>query len=183
MVKVSKKFRKGRKKKASSDKETKAEGLGENSTIQNDIGVSNIKQPEEIRDAHNGIQNTISDAKQETITPAHTDKCEESALEKDISGGNLPQTMDHKNSGCANEDPYGTGDSSSDEQAAATNEVDFQVSTLVSSFANNNIIQKLGWLLKFYKTNSTSTNDYVIRMLRRISEDLELSPMLYQVRL
>ncbi|PON58258.1 Timeless protein [Parasponia andersonii] len=180
-LRVSRKIRKGRKKKALRDKETKAEVLGEDSAIQNDIGISNIEQPEEMGDAHKGIQSRSSDGKQEIITPAPTDKCEGSVLETDISGGSLPQTTDHKNSGCANEDLYGTGDSSSDEQAAATNEVDFQVSTLVSSFAHNNIIQKLGWLLKFYKSNSTSTNDYIISMLRRISDDLELSPMLYQL--
>ncbi|XP_062120286.1 topoisomerase 1-associated factor 1 [Humulus lupulus] len=181
-LRVSKKSRKGRKKKALNDKETKAELSGEHSTFANEIGVSNIEPPAEKGDAHTGVENTSSDDKQETTTPAHTDKCEGSVLETDISGGSLPQ-MDHKNSGCANEDPYGTGDSSSDEQAPETNEVDFQVSTLVSSFANNNIIQKLCWLLKFYKSNSTSTNNYIIRMLRRISDDLELSPMLYQLSL
>uniref|UniRef100_A0A803PQ24 Timeless N-terminal domain-containing protein n=1 Tax=Cannabis sativa TaxID=3483 RepID=A0A803PQ24_CANSA len=202
MVKVSKKSRKGRKKKALNDKETKAELPeehstfekaelpgehstfekaelpGEHSTFENEIGVSNIEQPAEKGDAHTGVENKSSDDKQETTTPDHTDECEGSALETDTNGGNLPQT-EHKNS----EDPYGTGDSSSDEQAPETNEVDFQVSTLVSSFANNHIIQKLCWLLKFYKSNSTSTNDYIIRMLRKISDDLELSPMLYQLSL
>ncbi|KAM6586710.1 hypothetical protein CsatA_009315 [Cannabis sativa] len=201
-LRVSKKSRKGRKKKALNDKETKAELPeehstfekaelpgehstfekaelpGEHSTFENEIGVSNIEQPAEKGDAHTGVENKSSDDKQETTTPDHTDECEGSALETDTNGGNLPQT-EHKNS----EDPYGTGDSSSDEQAPETNEVDFQVSTLVSSFANNHIIQKLCWLLKFYKSNSTSTNDYIIRMLRKISDDLELSPMLYQLSL
>ena len=57
---------------------------------------------------------------------------------------------------------YGTDDSSGDEQASALDEVDFKVSTLVSAFANNHVIQNLCWLLK-------------------ICDDLELSPMLYQV--
>lgn len=75
---------------------------------------------------------------------------------------------------------YGT-DSSSDEQLAGIDEVNFKISTLVSAFANNTIIQNLCWLLKFYKSNSTTTNHYIICMLQRICDDLELSPMLYQV--
>lgn len=74
-----------------------------------------------------------------------------------------------------------TDDSSGDEQLVLTNEVDFKTSSLVYALANNSIIQKLCWLLKFYKSNSASTNHYIINMLRRICDDLELSPMLYQV--
>ena len=61
-------------------------------------------------------------------------------------------------------------------------EVDFKVSTLVSALANNHVIQNLCWLLKFYKSNSTRTNRYIICILRKICDDLELSQMLYQVR-
>ncbi|XP_047324602.1 uncharacterized protein LOC124928117 [Impatiens glandulifera] len=77
----------------------------------------------------------------------------------------------------------GSGDSSNDEQIAETNEVDFNVSTMVSALANNSIIQNLCWLLKFYKSNSVRTNHYILIILRRICEDLELSPMLYQLSL
>lgn len=72
-------------------------------------------------------------------------------------------------------------DSSGDEQLIAHNEVDFNVSTLVSAFANNSIVHNLCWLLKFYKCNSVHTNHHIISILRKISDDLELSPMLYQV--
>lgn len=74
-----------------------------------------------------------------------------------------------------------TDESSEDDPVAATDEIDFSVSTLVSMFANNSVIQNLCWLLKFYKSNSAGTNHYITRLLRRICEDLELSPMLYQV--
>ncbi|XP_051138168.1 uncharacterized protein LOC127256292 [Andrographis paniculata] len=81
------------------------------------------------------------------------------------------------NDGCYLE----TDNSSGDEQPVLTNEVDFKPSSLLSALANNNVVQKLCWLLKFYKNNSVSTNHYIINMLRRICDDLELAPMLYQL--
>ncbi|KAL7106996.1 hypothetical protein ACP275_06G026300 [Erythranthe tilingii] len=73
--------------------------------------------------------------------------------------------------------------SSSDEQPVLADEVDLNVSSLVSALANNSIIQNLCWLLKSYKSNSITTNHYILSILRRICEDLELSPMLYQLSL
>ncbi|EYU25177.1 hypothetical protein MIMGU_mgv1a000309mg [Erythranthe guttata] len=73
--------------------------------------------------------------------------------------------------------------SSGDEQPVLADEVDLNVSSLVSALANNSIIQNLCWLLKSYKSNSITTNHYILTMLRRICEDLELSPMLYQLSL
>ncbi|KAJ9565068.1 hypothetical protein OSB04_001034 [Centaurea solstitialis] len=87
-----------------------------------------------------------------------------------------------ENSKCGNtNDDYVSDVSSADEQLDAKNEVDLNVSSLVSSLANNTIIQNLCWLLKFYKSNSIRTNHYIICALRRICEDMELSPMLYQL--
>ena len=73
---------------------------------------------------------------------------------------------------------YGTDDSWGDEQAAVLDEIDFKVSALVSAFANKHVIQNICWLLKLYKNNSTRT----LCILQKICEDLELSPMSYQVR-
>ncbi|XP_076911827.1 uncharacterized protein LOC143569918 [Bidens hawaiensis] len=81
------------------------------------------------------------------------------------------------------DDDYGSDDSSDDEPRESTNEVDFKASSLVSSLANSTIIQNLCWLLKFYRSNSIRTNHYIITALRRVCEDLELSPMLYQLSL
>ncbi|KAL5718707.1 hypothetical protein ACHQM5_011584 [Ranunculus cassubicifolius] len=78
---------------------------------------------------------------------------------------------------------FESDDSSDDDMQAARNEVDFKVSGFVFTFANNSIIQNLCWLLKFYKSNSVSTNHYIVCMFRRICDDLELSPMLYQLSL
>lgn len=75
----------------------------------------------------------------------------------------------------------GTDDSSDGEEQTATDEVDFKVSTFISAFANNSIIQNICWLLKFYKSNPKQTNHHIVSILRRITEELELSPMLYQV--
>ncbi|XP_008802054.2 protein timeless homolog [Phoenix dactylifera] len=78
---------------------------------------------------------------------------------------------------------YETADSSNDDQLPATTEVDFNISRLVTSFANNAVLHNLCWLLKYYKSNSASTNHYIICMLRRFCDDLEISPMLYQLSL
>lgn len=77
---------------------------------------------------------------------------------------------------------YEIEDLSDGDQLPATSEADFNVTRLVSSFANSTVIQNLCWLLKYYKSNSASTNHYIICMLRRFCDDLELSPMLYQVK-
>ncbi|PKA64247.1 hypothetical protein AXF42_Ash009467 [Apostasia shenzhenica] len=80
------------------------------------------------------------------------------------------------------DEEYGMSNSSNDDQPA-NNEVNFNISALVSIFASNIVIHNLCWLLKHYKANSVSTNHYVICMLMRFCEDLELSPMLYQLSL
>ncbi|KAL5568479.1 hypothetical protein UlMin_025054 [Ulmus minor] len=180
-LRVTRKSRKGRKKKALINKEKETELLGEHCTVQNEIDVSTGEQPSEASDADKGVLNANSDEK-DIIDPAQADNCEASVIETDIIDGSSPQ-KDKKNSDHTNDDLYGTGDSSGGEQVAVTNEVDLNVSTLISCFGNNNIIHKLCWLLKFYKSNSSSSNNYIIRILRRITDDLELSPMLYQLSL
>lgn len=79
-------------------------------------------------------------------------------------------------------DEEGESSDSSVDHQPATSEVDFNVSRLISSLANNSVVQNICWLLKHYKSNSYRTNHYIICMLRRFCEDLELSPMLYQVK-
>lgn len=182
MIKVSKKSRKVRKKKTPIEKDTENKLLEEHATIQKEIGISNEEQSTDVSVTENRSLNTISDGKEDTIIPDQPDECKISLLETEKIES-LAQ-IDRRDSDYVNGDlGYGTGDSSADEQVAATDEVDFKVSTLISAFASHSIIQKLCWLLKFYKTNSTSTNHYIVSMLRRISDDLGLSPMLYQVKL
>ncbi|XP_015878277.3 uncharacterized protein LOC107414639 [Ziziphus jujuba] len=182
-LRVSKKLRRVRKKKDSSDKAKEIDTLGEHPTVQNETSISCAEPSAEMSNANQGILDTSSHEKQDISIPSHADESEMLMMEKDNTGVSLPQKMDIKNSGFANDDLNGAGDSSGDEQVATTDEVDFKVSTLVSAFANNSIIQRLCWLLKFYKNNSTTTNHYIISMLKRISDDLELSPMLYQLSL
>lgn len=164
-----------------SEKETENKLLGEHETIQKENDISNGEQSTDMSVTGKRSLHTISDGKQDIIIPRQPDEGKNSLLETK----NFPDSqaqIDYKNSGDANGDPcYSTGDSSGDEQVPATAEVDFKVSSLVSAFSNNSIIQKLCWLLKFYKSNLTRTNHYIVCMLRRISHDLELSPMLYQV--
>uniref|UniRef100_A0A803M022 Timeless N-terminal domain-containing protein n=1 Tax=Chenopodium quinoa TaxID=63459 RepID=A0A803M022_CHEQI len=92
---------------------------------------------------------------------------------------------DQKESNEINDNFVATGaddcDSSADEQITATNEVDFKMTSLLFSLANSSIISNLCCLLKNYKSNSTATNHYILCLLRRISDDLDLAPMLYQL--
>ncbi|KAL9412393.1 hypothetical protein AB3S75_045925 [Citrus x aurantiifolia] len=184
-LRVSRKSRKGRKKgTVKGNKETENELSGNHATIHNENCISNsgdlanscIPQKEIVTDA-------TSDGKEDTGIPFKVDDHEIAVQERGNLGGSQLQ-MDSRKSDHAENDHYcSTGDSSGDEQPTATNEVDFRVSTFLSAFANSSIIQKLCWLLKFYKSNSNRTNHYIICMLRRITDDLELSPMLYQLSL
>lgn len=174
-----------RKKKELIDKAKETDLVGEQSAGQNEISISNTEQLTETSNAYKdkGILDTSSDKKQDSANSVSAEESETLMLETDSAKVNLPQQMDCKKSSDVNDDLYGPGDSSGDEQLAVTDEVDFKVSSLVSTIANNNsIIQKLCWLLKFYKINPNSTNHSIISILRRISDDLELSPMLYQVK-
>ncbi|KAI4330916.1 hypothetical protein MLD38_029155 [Melastoma candidum] len=76
-----------------------------------------------------------------------------------------------------------TSDSSGDEQMVGHSEVDFKLPNLLSTFANSSVIHNLCWLLSFYQSNSTSTNKCIISILRTITDDLGLAPMLYQLSL
>lgn len=128
-------------------------------------------------------ENLVSDGKAENMVgTGHVNELRIPPTDTEDPGDDLPHVEKHKSQ---EPDSVALGtDSSSDDgdEPAAMNEVDFKVSNFVSTFANNTIIQNLCWLLKFYKSNSISTNHYIISMFRRICDDLELSPMLYQVK-
>lgn len=181
MIKVSKKSRKVRKKKVLSDKmETKNEMSRDEVTNQDLNLSSNTEEPADLSTLQEKSQGNVTSDNQENICNAiQVDKPEIVSPEM----ANLPpvgnRKSDHKdyNLSCSSDD------SSGDELPAANYEVDFKVSTFVSAFANHNIIQNLCWLLRFYKSNSISTNHYIICMLQKITDDLDLSPMLYQVSL
>lgn len=166
------------------NKETENELSGNHATIQNGNSISNggdlaisCIPPKEI------LTDGTSNGKEDIGIPFKVDD-HEMAVQETGSQGDSPLQMDDRKYDHAKEDHYcSTGDSSGDEQPTATNEVDFKVSTFLSAFANSSIIQKLCWLLKFYKNNSNRTNHYIICMLRRIIDDLDLSPMLYQVKI
>ncbi|KAM0938422.1 hypothetical protein DsansV1_C23g0178051 [Dioscorea sansibarensis] len=104
-----------------------------------------------------------------------------------LGQGNLtddPSHIDNERSNNNIADPvYDTDGFSSEDEVPATYEVDFNISKLVLSFASDDSIRNLCWLLKFYKSNSACTNHYIICMLRRFCDDLDLYPMLYQLSL
>ncbi|XAR52266.1 hypothetical protein NMG60_11020233 [Bertholletia excelsa] len=179
---VSRKSRKKRTKKMLSDKSNKNEQPeGNHGLPQNEVGNCEESAPScllsqeklinpSLEAKGKGISNIEESGNDETKKPDH-----ESNLQETKNKGS-----DHENHG----DPYdGIVDSSGDEQLAATDEVDFNLSTLVSALANTTIIRNLCWLLKFYKSNARGTNHYIICMLQKICNDLELSPMLYQLSL
>ncbi|XP_068491170.1 uncharacterized protein [Phaseolus vulgaris] len=179
-LRVSKKSRKVKKKKIPEGTESGNKLSGDNNCIQNETGISTVNQSAENNLLQECLPNpnptgedvTLDDNEHEN----HVEEAENSQVGLEPMEATYPE---HDN-----EDMLGgTNDFSEDEQLNAINEVDFKVSALVSAFANHNIIQKLCWLLKFYKSNSFATNHYIISILRRISDDLELQPMLYQLSL
>ncbi|KAL7003535.1 hypothetical protein U1Q18_004688 [Sarracenia purpurea var. burkii] len=185
-LRVSRKSRKKRAKKMSNEKcDNLNQPVADHASLQNEVGSSGCEQS-----AHSSMLpeekliNPDSDAKVEDITvPFQVNVPETYDLKTPNHDSNLPE-MKNKRSDENKDDLYdGMGDSSSDEQLAATDEVDFKLSTLISALANNSIIQNLCWLLKFYKSNSTSLNHYIICILRKICDDMELAPMLYQLSL
>ncbi|KAL1552794.1 protein timeless isoform X1 [Salvia divinorum] len=177
-LRVSKKLRK-RKKKAETKNENVCEPSVGDVSIQNEIGSSTCEEPNEVNMLEketlpNDESNTETD---ESIRDAiKVDEPETNPANQRRNNAEVDDINITENDGLHTDD-------SSDEQPILADEVDFKVSTLVSALASNTIIQKLCWLLKFYKTNSIMTNHYIITVLRRICDDLELSPMLYQLSL
>ncbi|XP_060203765.1 uncharacterized protein LOC132632004 isoform X1 [Lycium barbarum] len=94
----------------------------------------------------------------------------------------LPETQ-QKLSDDVNDEHDQGGDYSSGDENVLTKEDDLKISALVSTLANNSTIHNLCWLLKYYKSNSIITNNSVICILQKLCDDLELSPMLYQLSL
>lgn len=92
----------------------------------------------------------------------------------------LPETQQKLSDDVNDEYDHG-GDYSSADENVLTREDDLKISALVSTLANNSTIHNLCWLLKYYKSNSIISNNSVIHILQKICDDLELSPMLYQV--
>ncbi|KAJ8752854.1 hypothetical protein K2173_008589 [Erythroxylum novogranatense] len=181
-LRVSKKSRGSRKKKApSGNKETGNELTAGEANVQdkNLLSCSEHLQisEKEIR------ENASSDHPENNELTVQVDAAKQSVQETVNFLGNLPQEDDGKNDSINDDVSCSADDSSGDEQTTVTCEVDFKVSTFVSTLANHSIIQNLCWLLKFYKSNSTRTNHYIISILRRITDDLDLSPMLYQLSL
>lgn len=179
IFKVSRKSRKVKKKKIPEGTESGDKPTADHSCIQNETGISTVDQSAENQPLQECLPNANSTG--EDVVPDDNDH--ENHVEEDLNSQVGLEPMEATNSEHVNEGMLdGTNDFSEDEQLNSINEVDFKVSTLVSAFANHNIIQKLCWLLKFYKSNSLATNHYIISMLKRISDELELHPMLYQVK-
>lgn len=177
-MKVSRKLKKSRKKKSLSRRiETEAAALAEDATVQKEMAISDDEQS--ARKDATPQENLNGEGQTSALPDAGVPEMPDiSAAESEKDDEKQQQTG---KSEFLNNLSDGSSDSSSDEQLIACNEVDFNVTALVSAFANNSIIHNLCWLLKFYKSNSADTNHHIISMLRKISDDLELSPMLYQV--
>ncbi|KAK4431393.1 hypothetical protein Salat_0901400 [Sesamum alatum] len=177
-LRVSKKSRKKRTNKTVSKNENVCEPSMDNATVQNEVGSSICEESADI--------NLIE---KETLKNQDFDVEADKSMRDSIpvdepvtKAANLASNESEADDiNVFHRDGLETDNSSGDEQLVLTDEVDFKVSSLVYALANNSIIQKLCWLLKFYKSNSIITNHYIVSMLRRICDDLELSPMLYQL--
>ncbi|XP_020966977.1 uncharacterized protein LOC107617476 isoform X2 [Arachis ipaensis] len=181
-LRVSKKSKKIRKKKLPEVIESADKQIEEHSSIQNEDGICIGNESAESQPLQKDNPSNANPPGEEGIV-VPDDSEHENVVEE---FGNLDslEPTENKNPKHANEDELDENvDSSDEEQLNTICEVDFKVSTLVSTFANHNIIQKLCWLLKFYKSNSLATNHYIISMLRRISDDLELHATFYQLSL
>ncbi|KAL3653587.1 hypothetical protein CASFOL_003268 [Castilleja foliolosa] len=180
-LRVSKKARKKRTKKTTAKNENVSEPNAATVTPMSEVGNSTCSEPVDInmlknetlpnQDVDFEADKSIGDSIKvdQPVSKPHNMENESEAIDKNISDNNGLHLEGDESSG--------------DEHQVLTDEVDFKVSSLVSALASNTIIQKLCWLLKYYKTNSIATNHYIITMLRRICDDLELSPMLYQLSL
>lgn len=170
------------KKKINAEKDNANEAVQDHVSTRNEFSTLGCEQSEHLSNSEMDVS-TIpsSDGKEDdTQVPLRGDDKDTPVLEAENPGSNIPE-IKTKETDDVSED-HETDDSCDGEQVPLIDEVDFKVSTLVSALANTHIIQNVCWLLKFYKSNSVSTNHYIICMLRRICEDLELSPMLYQVK-
>ncbi|GMH08931.1 hypothetical protein Nepgr_010771 [Nepenthes gracilis] len=198
-LRVSRKARKRRKKNKMTDRVNNTFGdqvTTENNTVNETVGDKVASEEFQIFD-HEGCAESADIATHEKNVrisgsvekdESHSmsvsvDMPQASGFEEDNGQNNLPQ-IDSRDLNHNSDDiihGYGEGDSSGDEQLPLTYEVDFKITTLFTSLGSNSVINNVCWLLKFYKSNSTSTNQYVVNILRRICEDLNLSPMLYQL--
>ncbi|MED6218463.1 hypothetical protein PIB30_026798 [Stylosanthes scabra] len=179
-LRVSKKSKKIRKKNLPEVIESADKQIGEHSSIHKEDAISIGNESSESQPLQKDSPSNANLPGEESIVVSD-DNEHENVAEEVGKLGSLEPTEDTKLEN-ANEDMLDENADSDDEQLNTISEVDFKVSTLVSTFANHNIIQKLCWLLKFYKSNSLATNHYIISMLRRINDDLGLHAMLYQVR-
>ncbi|MBA0773629.1 hypothetical protein Gotri_008889 [Gossypium trilobum] len=182
LLRVSRKSRKGKKKKAVSETVTKSKQFEDHAAAPDVDGSSVCERPAEYVGEQESPMKVASGLKEDTNTSPLVDGPGTSET-KMGSPGDVPQVDDNAPGHADDDLCCCTDDSSDDEQAAAVNEVDFKVSSLISAFANCSFIQNLCWLLKFYRSNSSNTNQYIIVLLRKITDDLELAPMLYQLSL
>ncbi|XP_068665351.1 uncharacterized protein [Aristolochia californica] len=176
-LRVARKSRKSRKKTSRADTAAGAENLAENAILQNADGPDGDNDPgtgDQAKDLNSSkiecLRNLSSDEEEEKNN--HIEEAKICPPDKGIADIN----------GFSDKGKY-KGDSSGDDQSSSAKEVDFNVSKLVASFASNSCVQNLCWLLTFYKSNSTTTNYCIITLLRRICDDLNLAPMLYQLSL
>ncbi|KAL9237361.1 hypothetical protein vseg_011919 [Gypsophila vaccaria] len=152
--------------------------------MQNEIQRSSNEHPDgEIPEKEKSSQAADDGEDKNVDGSAPVDETETSMTEGQSTVSGLPE-----NEGKANQILENSGfngayvcSSSEDEQAAATAEVDFKMTSWLLHLATSSIISNICWLLKFYKSNSTATNHYVLSLLRRICDDLDLAPMLYQL--
>lgn len=169
-IQVSKKKRKVRKKKALSGNKLAAEGRPN----QLPDGMENADDVVSCPESAMRKEETDRDPPSNENPDIHLPDGPNTAVDSDLGHNKVSDDPDDQN--------YATDDDSDDDDKPETNEVDLSVSNILLNFANNAIIQRLCWLLRFYKSNPENVNNYVISMLQRISDDLDLSPMLYQVK-
>ncbi|KAG6504191.1 hypothetical protein ZIOFF_036522 [Zingiber officinale] len=188
-LRVARKSRKGRRKEKPKGGNNEPASISEHMNVKTDVDQADetgghssetLVEPNSLINKQSTKFSDIDqDIDQEVMPPS--DQAADVAINKrSIGDGMVPLVGEIENADVI-ELAHEPVDSSSDDQLPDTNEVDFNITKLVATFVNNCVVSNLCWLLKYYKSNSAGTNHYIICMLRRICDDLDISPMLYQL--
>lgn len=128
----------------------------------NDEGLNSEKHIDDVEESNNIFKIKTNGKVDQSTDLDNNDECEEVECSENHVDGNM---------------------NPEDDDQGGNVEAEFDIAKFVSSFADNTVVRNYCWLLKYYKSNSAATNQYIIRMLQRICDDCMLAPMLYQLSL
>ncbi|KAL2632945.1 hypothetical protein R1flu_004424 [Riccia fluitans] len=183
-LRVLKKVRGSKKKgkaaaKKSDGNEAGASNVNDEAKEQNENDPSEAPSSELVQESGEAVP--VTGNEDQTGEAAIKEQTDKSTAGNTENWGESPGEQDQSGVAQTNEDDA-YDDDEDDEPESLTKEVSLDIHELVvRRFADNTIVRNYCWLLKYYSSNSATTNYYVVRMLQRICEDRVLEPMLYQL--